>query len=98
MPFLEDNLTAKQKVGHWSSVTRQNRERWYISFNCTNSFIPNYQGRRAPYVRYVWPVLFKTRDLAETAVSVLPVFANSEAIPGRGRIKSVSVEKTMIAP
>lgn len=97
MPFIED-LNAKQKVGYWSSVTRQNRERWYISFNCANSYIPDYKGKRAPYVRYVWPVLFKSRDLAETAVSVLPVFANSEAVPGRGRIKSVSVEKTTIAP
>lgn len=96
MPYMED-LTPTQRANHFAYVRRRNRERWYISFSCADSFIPNHKGNGAPYVRYVWPVLFKSRDLAETAVSVLPVFANRQAIPGRGRIKSVCVEKTVIA-
>lgn len=94
---MSDDLTPRQKAGHFASLARQQRERFYIQFNTANSFIPNHKGPRAPYVRCVWPVLFKTRVLAETAMKVLPIFANANNLNlGRGRIKSASIERVLI--
>lgn len=64
-------------------------DRWYISFNLTGS----YNHKTGKYDRAAWPILFKTEEAAWVAVELLPIFANSDAMPNRGRIKSASVER-----
>lgn len=92
-----DVVDTRQRSAVFNALHRAQRERFYISFSCAGSYLPNHKGKRAPYMRFAWPILFKTADLAWQAIHVLPVFANQGAIPGRGRIKSVCVERTMIA-
>lgn len=50
------------------------------------------------YRKGVWPILFDTRDEAETALKALPIFTNAAAIPGvRPRLISASVESVAVA-
>jgi hypothetical protein len=91
---LEETNRKRKLSGLWSSLLRQDRSRWVITFNCTGSWNPE----TGNYTRYVWPILFRSREAADAAVKILPVFANAAAIPGRGRIKSVCVEPRKIAP
>lgn len=84
-------LTPRQKAAKMGRLKRLMNTRYYISFNCKGSWLGGHR-----YIQYAWPVLFPTRDLAETALEILPIFANKEACPGRGRIVSATIERTII--
>lgn len=92
LPDGDNKLTPRQKAGRYAALASRHRERFYISFNFTNSYDPA-TGR---YTRGTWPILFKTRTDAEAAMTCLPIFANAEATKDRGKIKSASIERTMI--
>lgn len=88
-------MTPAQR-GRWTALKRKHRERFYISFT-VRRLVDDVRFHPTDYRRYkaraVWPILFKTRDDADTAMSLLPIFANADATATRGRIVSASVEK-----
>lgn len=91
-------LTARQAAARLAAVVRAESERFYIALSCKGSWDPDLVqwGRRGNHRRYVWPILFKTRELAESAAYALNPFRFSDAVPGRGRVVSYSIEKTRV--
>lgn len=85
---------ARVKRVRWQSLLRQERTRYCIQFNTADSYDP----ATGKYWRSTWPILFHSRAQAELAMQTLPIFANADAVPGRGRIKSCTVERRMLPP
>lgn len=83
-----------------AAAERRSRERFYIQFNLKGAPVWQWHNRfgygRWIWPRAVWPILFTTREEAEAAVETLPIFANADAIPGRARIRSASIEKILL--
>lgn len=74
-------------------MNNDNGHRWYIAFNVKprlRTSFPHYH--KLHYVRYVWPVLFKSREEAWAAIETRRIFQNSEATKTRGKIVSASVK------
>lgn len=86
------DLTMKQKAGHFSALRREQHRRYYINLNITNDY-NHATGKRQ---RNVWPILFKSRELAEKAMQCLPIFLNADYTDTRGKIKSASIEITTL--
>lgn len=92
---MTQQLTGRQRriaSGRLHALAREQRERFYISFNCRGS----YNHSLGKYERYAWPKLFTTYEAAQRAISLLPVFQNKDATHNRGRIVSVCVEKVTL--
>lgn len=75
-----------------AALERRNRERFYIAFSCWDG--PPWGGYTGTFRKFAWPILFRTEELALAAAALLNPFQNTDAIPGRGRIKSFTIEKT----
>lgn len=83
----ERNLRRRVVAGKFTAIARQQRERFVIEFN-VKPWRPGH--------RYVWPILFKTHELAQAFVDIVPAFINMEATADRGRLSSLSIEKRML--
>lgn len=88
--MAQDQKTAARMLRRFEEGQRT---RFYIAFSCAGSHTGQYPGSHR---RYVWPLLFKTEDDAHEFANMVNPFRNVAAIPGRGRIKSYTVEKTVL--
>ena len=86
-------MSTKSDGGLFAALARRHRERFFIFFNCKGAYNP-VTGR---YDKFCWPIPFKSHGDAEIAMKILPIFANKDPIPGRGRIISASIEKRMVS-
>ncbi len=89
-------LSAKSIGGKFSRLKREHQSRWVITFSLGGSLgkygAKNVHGEPV-YVHGAWPILFLSENAAWDAIELLPVFRNKEAIPGRGKIRGVSVKR-----
>jgi len=102
------NITPEERrrrshAAKWAALLRRRRERFYIALSCKDSWDPDalrWPGSgsdvRGAYRRFVWPKLFPTRKIAEQAAEILRPFRATAAVPGRGRVVSYTIEKTLL--
>ena len=83
---------TEARAREFSRLLQLRRTRYVITFNLAGSYNPA-TGR---YDKAYWPILFRSLEEADLALKTLPIFANSAAMPGRGRIKSACIEKRLI--
>lgn len=92
----ERGLSPKAAGGYFSRLKREHNSRWVITFSLGGS-LGKYGARdrygRTLYTHGAWPILFMSEAAAWDAISILPVFKNKDAIPGRGKIRGVSIKR-----
>ena len=90
----------RSQAAKWANLLRRRRERFYIQLTCKGSWDPKLPDRYdrpfGGYRRYVWPKLFPTREIAMQAAEILRPFRATAAVPGRGRVVSYTIEKTLL--
>ncbi len=90
------DLTPRQVSSRFGHLKREHRKRYKIVIQYKGGCMAN-----GKYPIGVWPILFKSRKDAYTAVKVLPIFLNNGASrssrsKGFRRIKSACIESVYI--